>query len=122
MCFFASRILVVTLLISISYYSDAAIGQTAVEANRFHRAAPEKCLAYIAWDASDEKPIEGNSTQALMADPELRRFVDDLQTRAGLITPALVSGSSMPKLKTELLHWLSPRAAEAVFNARGVSS
>ena len=119
MCFFASRILVVTLLILISYPSDAAVGQTAVEANRFHRAAPEKCLAYIAWDASDEKPIEGNSTQALMSDPELRRFVDDLQTRAGLITPALVSGSSMPKLKTELLHWLSPRAAEAVFQRSG---
>ena len=105
-------------LAAILFHSSIAVAQST-NADRFKHAAPEKCVAYVMWNAGDEKPIEGNKTQALMADPQVRAFVDDLKVRAGLFYPATVSDSSLPKLKLEMVHWLSPRIVEAVLDRPG---
>ena len=84
----------------------------------YKNAAPEKCVSYIAWNNSPEKPIEGNATQALMAEPEVRAFVDDMRVRAGLLGPAMM-GEELPKEKIELLHALSPMLVASIFERSG---
>ena len=106
------------LLFALLFHSSVAVAQSA-NADRFKHAAPEKCVAYVLWNAADEKQIEGNKTQTLMADPQVRAFVDDLKLRAGLFYPATVSGSSLSKLKMEMVHWLSPRIVEAILERPG---
>ena len=88
------------------------------ETDWYKRAAPEKCLGYIAWNNEPEKPIEGNATQALMAEPEVRAFIDDLRLRAGLMAPAVMS-DQIPKEKLELLHALSPKLVASIFERSG---
>ena len=89
------------------------------DADRFKHAAPEKCVAYVMWNAGNEEPIEGNKTQTLMADPDVRAFADDVKLRAGLLYPAMISDASLPKLKMEMVHWLSPRIVEAILERPG---
>ena len=74
------------------------------DADWYKRAAPETCVSYVAWNSEAEKPIEGNATQALMAQPEVREFIDDLRVRAGLLAPAMMSAEGMPKEKLDLMH------------------
>jgi len=88
-------------------------------ADRFKHVAPEKCAAYVMWNAGKASPIEGNRTQALMAEPDVRSFADDLKMRAGLLYPAIISDLSLSKLKTEMVHWLSPRIVEATLDRPG---
>ena len=90
------------------------------DANWYKRAAPEECVSYIAWNSEVEKPIEGNATQELMAEPEVRAFVDDLKRRAGLVAPAIMSvEQTMPAEKLELLHALSPKLVASIFERSG---
>ncbi len=98
--------------------SNVAEAQSA-NADPFKHAAPEKCVAYMMWNADKAPPIDGNKTQSLMAEPDVRAFVDDLKLRAGLLAPAMVSESNMPKLKRELLHWVSPKFVDAIVNHSG---
>jgi len=87
---------------SISYFSvlflfvvlcQSGVGLTQSESNdRFKHAAPEKCVGYVAWNAGEEPAIEGNRSQALMVNPDMRAFVDDLKIRAGLLYPAMATG------------------------------
>lgn len=88
-------------------------------ADWYKRAAPEKCLSYIAWNGDAEQPIEGNSTQAMMADPEVRAFITDLKRRVGLVAPAIMSSEGMAKEKLELLHSLSPKLVNSIFERSG---
>lgn len=90
-----------------------------VDSDWYKRAAPEKCVSYIAWNSAPEKPIAGNATQALMAEPEVRAFVDDLRRRAGLMAPAIMSSEGMPQEKLELLHALSPKLVASIFERSG---
>ncbi|MDB2686992.1 DUF1559 domain-containing protein [Mariniblastus sp.] len=90
-----------------------------VNADWYKRVAPEKCVSYIAWNNDPEKPIEGNATQALMAEPEVKAFVEDLKLRAGLMAPAMMSEEGMPKEKVELLHSLSPKLVASIFERSG---
>jgi len=48
-----------------------------------------------------------------------KHFVNDLKLRAGLLYPATVSNASLPKLKMEMVHWLSPRIVEAILERPG---
>jgi len=98
--------------------SNIAVAQST-DADRFKHAAPEKCVAYMMWNADQAQPIEGNKTQTLMAEPDVKTFVDDIKLRAGLLAPALAERSGMPKLKRERLHWLSPKFVEAIVDHSG---
>ena len=90
-----------------------------VDADWYKRAAPEQCVSYLAWNSGPEKPIEGNATQALMAEPEVRAFVDDLRLRAGLMAPAMMSADGMTQEKIELMHALSPKLVASIIERSG---
>jgi hypothetical protein len=46
------------------------------------RVAPDECLVYVSWSASaTPDPTSKNRTEQLLADPEIRRFVTELQSR-----------------------------------------
>ena len=85
----------------------------------YKRVAPEKCLSYVAWNSDAEETIEGNATQALMTEPEVRDFIDDLKRCTGLIAPAVMTEQGMPKEKIELAHILSPKLAASIFERSG---
>ena len=107
------------LLIGVGYQTQVGAAQQA-DADWYKRVAPEKCVSYVAWNNDAEKPIEGNSTQELMADPDVRAFVDDMKRRAGLYAPAMVSEQgTMPQEKLELLHKLSPKLVASIFERSG---
>lgn len=105
-------------LLALLCQSSVAVAQNA-SSDRFKHAAPEQCVAYVLWNAGQSPPIEGNKTQALMTDASVRAFADDLKLRAGLLYPATVSNASLPKLKMEMVHWLSPRIVEAILERPG---
>ena len=107
------------LFIGVVYQTQVGAAQQA-DADWYKRVAPEKCVSYVAWNNDAEKPIEGNSTQELMADPDVRAFVDDMKRRAGLYAPAMVSEQgTMPQEKLELLHKLSPKLVASIFERSG---
>ena len=106
------------LLIGVGYQTQVGAAQQA-DADWFKRAAPEKCVSYVAWNNDAEKLIEGNATQELMADPDVRAFVDDLKQRSGLFVPAMMSEQGMPQEKLELLHSLSPKLVASVLERSG---
>ena len=74
------------LLIGVGYQTQVGAAQQA-DADWYKRVAPEKCISYVAWNNDAEKVIEGNATQELMADPDVRAFVDDMKKRVGLFAP-----------------------------------
>ena len=106
------------LLIGVVYQTQASAAQQA-DADWYKRVAPEKCVSYVAWNNDAEKTIEGNATQELMAEPEVRAFVDDMKRRAGLFAPAMMSEQGMPQEKIELLHTLSPKLVASIFERSG---
>ncbi len=106
------------VLIALFWQPHTARAQSG-NLDRVKHAAPEECVGWLMWNVGQEPPIEGNKTQALMAEPELQAFATDLKRRVGLIAPALTGGSQMPKLKREMLHWLSPKITEAIFDQPG---
>lgn len=106
------------LLVVLLCRSNVTAAQS-LDADRFKHAAPEKCVAYMMWNAEEAQPIEGNKTQALMAEPDVKTFLDDVKLRLGLMAPAMASRSAMPKLKRELLHWISPKFVEAIVDQSG---
>ena len=59
------------LLIGVGYQTQVGAAQQA-DADWYKRVAPEKCISYVAWNNDAEKVIEGNATQELMADPDVR--------------------------------------------------
>ena len=107
------------LLIGVGYQTQVGAAQQA-DADWYKRVAPEKCISYVAWNNDAEKVIEGNATQELMADPDVRAFVDDMKKRVGLFAPAMMSEQEiMPQEKLELLHTLSPKLVASVFERSG---
>lgn len=58
---------------------------------RMERVAPEECLFYLSWsgmaEASSDSP---NHTERLLAEPEIRRFIDEVISR---LTAALKQGA-----------------------------
>ena len=107
------------LLIGVGYQTQVVAAQQA-DADWYKLAAPEKCVSYVAWNNGAEKLIKGNATQELMAEPEVRTFVDDMKRRAGLFAPAMMSEQGlMPQEKLELLHKLSPKLVASIFERSG---
>jgi len=85
------------LLIGVGYQTQVGAAQQA-DADWYKRVAPEKCISYVAWNNDAEKVIEGNATQELMADPDVRSG-DDERTRnnapgkIGIVTHAVAKVS-----------------------------
>jgi len=105
-------------LVALLVHASVALAQNA-NSDRFKHAAPEKCVACVIWNAGNEEPIEGNKTQALMAEPDVQAFIDDLKLRARLLYPATIPNGALPKLRMEMIHWLSPRIVEAILERPG---
>lgn len=106
------------LLVGMSCQTQVGVAQQT-NADWYKRVAPEKCVSYVAWNNDAEKPIDGNATQALMADPDVRAFVDDMKLRAGLFAPAMMSEQGMPKEKLEFLNKMSPKLVASILERSG---
>ncbi|MFT7634225.1 MAG: hypothetical protein ACI87E_005284, partial [Mariniblastus sp.] len=84
----------------------------------FLHPAPENCWSYSAWSAAKTNdPNSSNESERLLAEPEIREFIDDLIQRAGLLAPAMVA--DQPEEIQALVHELGPMLAESVFKNAG---
>jgi prepilin-type processing-associated H-X9-DG protein len=114
----ASRVFRVLILLALgALATNHAFAQETLFNDEFAFAAPQKCVAYVSWDKTYDYDANSSATERLMSEPEVQTFIDDLITRAGLMIPALDTGED--KLRTELLHEIGPKLANAVFRRRG---
>ncbi len=76
------------------------------------RVAPQECLFYVGWSGTAEPSVKSpNRTEQLLADPDVRRFVDELSRRlkdavqqgTGRGEQGRKLGEALPKLTHALL-------------------
>lgn len=106
------------LILGISFSTEFTQASQTQPQDEFAFVAPEECWIYTRWsvplafDTNSE-----NAAERLMAEPEVKAFVDDIITRIGLVAPALDAGED--KAHTELLHKVGPQLASIVFKRNG---
>lgn len=103
---------------SLSQEANTSSNSDSILNDALAAAAPQECLLYVGWDKQFDYDASSNSTtEKLMAEPEVRSFIEDMITRTGLMVPALDDGQDSER--AELLHQLGPKLADAIFKRRG---
>ncbi len=106
--------IIVFLLFNLS--SDAQ--QATISESKFASAVPERCWACSIWNGAVRlDPNSKNHAEQLLAEPEVRAFVDDLITRVGLIGPAMAVEE--PEQKRKLINSLGPKLTHTMLKRAG---
>lgn len=93
-------------------------GQEVLPGNWTDRLAPERCLFYSSWSNAGAPDLgPDNATQQLLAEPEVKAFVDDLVARAGKLAPLAFAGA--PGNRERLARRALPRIVESVCRNSG---
>jgi hypothetical protein len=98
--------------------------QSNPQISKLDRAAPENCLVYSSWRASQTlDPNDKNASLRLLAEPSVQRFVSDLTKRAGLVLPATAETSETIGLESDERHQrlkaIGSELAKAAFQKEG---
>lgn len=92
--------------------------QSGLPESRFGWVAPKRCWVYSQWNAAVEPDANSkNEAERLLAEPEVRAFLDDLIQRVGLLGPALAVNES--EKKQELILSIGPKLTHAMFRRDG---
>ncbi|MFK7766145.1 MAG: DUF1559 domain-containing protein [Mariniblastus sp.] len=84
----------------------------------FQRMAPENCWAYSYWVGEVQYDANSkNRTEKMMAEPEVKRFVEDAIKRIGLLGPAMMTDRSPEQQK--LMHSLGPKMTNLILKRKG---
>ncbi len=112
-----SVVALATLLVVVTTGTAGAF-QTGELAGPLQSVAPENCWLYSSWSNQSRPDANStNRTDQLLAEPEVREFVDDLMKRAEMILP--LAFSNAPEAKRKLAAELSPVLWDSIFRKSG---
>ncbi len=114
---YTRRLIAAILLLFLSPALAIAMPQRDDGAVLFH-AAPEECWLFSSWSNQGRPDANSaNQTDQLMAEPEVKKFVDDLIDRAGRIMPMAFMNDENGR--REIAEKVSPAIVNAMFGKSG---